>query len=200
MLRPLSGLLAAAALVLLASSPAARGEEKDETAPNPRYVYWANHKPGSTLTHVEKTTFGDAGAKLLVPDGVEVKEVTYKLLSASPDKVVVETVVTEYDFLSAIKQAPTEITFPAKLKKSHLEAVMRQANAKPGEETIDVLGKPVKCKTLEGAYTEGGDQIERKIWFAETVPGGIVKQVRVTKHDGKLVAETVVTVKAFKAE
>jgi hypothetical protein len=197
MFRSLSGLLAAAALVLLPSS-AVRAEEKDEMVPNPKYVYWANCKPGSTVTHIEKTTFPDAAAKLLAPDGVDIKEITYKLLSVTPEKVVVETTVTEYDFLSQIEQAPTKITFPAKIKKAHLEAVMREANAKPGEEALDVLGKQTKCKTMAGAYKEGDEDIERKIWFTEAVPGGIVKQTRTSKRDGKLVAETLVTTKSFK--
>ncbi len=165
---------------------------------NPRYVHWASFKPGSTVTQVEKTTFGDPMAKLLTPDGVDVKEVTYKLLQVTPEKVVLETVVVEHEFLSTIEQAPTKITFPAKIRKSHLESVMRQANAKTGEEPLDVLGKTIPCKTIEGAYPEMGDQIQRKMWYTDAVPGGIVKQTRVTKHDGQLVAETVLTVKSYK--
>jgi hypothetical protein len=197
MFRSLSGLVAVAALAVLPSA-AARAEEKDEMVPNPKYVYWANCKPGSTVTHIETTKFADAQAKLLAPDGIDVKEITYKLLSVSPEKVVVETVVVEHDFLSTIEQAPTKITFPAKIKKAHLEAIMREANAKPGEETIAVLGKQTMCKTFSGNYKEGDDQIERKIWFTDAVPGGIVQQTRTSKRDGKMVAETTVMTKAFK--
>ena len=150
------------------------------------------------MTHVEKTTLADATAKVLTPDGVDVKEITYKLLQVTPDKVVVEAVVVEHEFLSTIEQAPTKITFPAMLPKNNLEAIMRQANAKRGEETLDVLGKTIPCKTIEGAYPEMGDQIQRKMWYTDAVPGGIVKQTRVTKHDGQLVAETVLTVKSYK--
>jgi len=173
---------------------------ENEMVANPRYVHWANFKPGTTVTQIEKTTFPDATAKLLTPDGVDVKEITYKLLQVTPEKVVVETVVVEHDFISIIEQAPTKITYPAKLLKKHLEAVMRQANAKKGEETLDVLGKSIPCNTIDGAYKEGDDQIERKMWFSKEVPGGIVKQTRSTSRDGHLVADTIITLKSFKAE
>ena len=109
-------------------------------------------------------------AKVLTPDGIDVKEITYKLLQVTPEKVVVEAVVVEQEFLSTIEQAPTKITYPAKVRKDHLEAVMRQANAKKGEESLDVLGKSIKCNTLEAAYKENDDQIERKMWFTESRP------------------------------
>jgi hypothetical protein len=200
MLHSLRWLAASIAALVVLSLSAVQAEEKDEMVPNPRYVHWANCKPGSTVTHIEKTTYADPATKLLAPDGIDEKEITYKLLSVSPDKVVVETVVVEKDFLSNIEQAPTKITFPAKIRKSHLETVLREAGAKPGEETVNVLGKDLKCKTLTGDYKESGDDIHRQVCYTDAVPGGIVKQTRVTKHDGKMVAETVVTVKAYKKE
>jgi hypothetical protein len=190
-----AGVLAALAVL---SSSSARAQEKDELVANPRYMYWAAFKPGSTVTHTERTVFGEPSAKLLAPDGVDEKVITYKLIVATPEKVVLETVVVERDFLSTIEQAPTKITFLAKVRKTHLETALREAGAKAGEETIEVVGKQLRCKTLAGAYKESGDDIERKVWFTDAVPGGIVKQVRTTKHDGQLVAETTTTLKSFK--
>ena len=39
-----------------------------------------------------------------------------------------------------------------------------------------------------------------EIWVSDQVPGGMVKHTRVTKQDGKVFADTTITVKAYKVE
>lgn len=171
-----------------------------EMVANPLYKYWASHPPGATVAHTEKTTLTGADKKL-VPDGVDVKIVRYKLDKVSDESVVVQAVVTEREFLSTIQAAPTKITYPAKVKKANLEAVLHAVDAKVSEDTVKSGGAEHKCKKLSGALTRGdGELVEYQIWFCDTVPGGIVKQIRTTKQDGKVVAETVTELLATKGK
>jgi hypothetical protein len=197
------GMLAMATILMASSfagAPAAdKGEkdEKDEMVVNPLYKFWANCKPGSTVTLLEKTALGGP-EKETVPDGVDTKEVTTKLLSVTPEKVVVEVVVTEHEFLGAIESAPTKKIYPAKIKKSHLQAGLHGIDPKRGEEALEVLGEKLTCQTLAGTEKKDEREVEHKVWVSDKVPGGIVKHTRVTKQDGKLVADTTITVTAFK--
>jgi hypothetical protein len=188
----------AIATILLASSPlGVQAADKGEMVVNPFYKYWANCKPGSTVTLLEKTALGGAD-KETVPDGIDRKEVTSKLLSVTPEQVVVEVTVTEHDFLGAIQAAPTKKIYPAKIKKSHLQAGLHGVDPKKGEDTLEVLGEKLKCTTLSGTEKKEGSEVTHEVWLSDKVPGGIVKHTRTTKQDGKLVADTTITVKAFK--
>ncbi len=89
----------------------------DPLVDHPLYTHWANCKPGSTVTLIEKTVF-DSPEKNQVPDGVDEKVVTRKLLSVNAKEVVVQTVVSERDFLGMIESAPTKTTYAAKIKKA----------------------------------------------------------------------------------
>src|SRR5262249_1281434 len=155
----------------------------------------------TTVVHTEKTTFGDDATDEL-PGGVDEKIVKYKLLSVSPEKVVVESVIMEREFLNTTESAPTKIIYPAKVNKAHLDAVLLAAGAKRGEDTLKVkVGKEemaIKCQTIEGARKKKGEQVAQKFWISPTVPGGIVKRTRSTMHDGKLVAETTILLRAYK--
>src|SRR5207245_1398944 len=136
--------------------------------------------------------------KASIPDGVDEKTVTYKLLSVTAEQVVVETVVSEREFLGFVEAAPTKKTFPAKIKKAYVQQVLDQVGAVSGEDTVEVMGKKVACKTTAGTSKKDGEAVENKLWMSEAIPGGIVKRTRVTKQDGKVVAETTITVKSYK--
>src|SRR4051812_42453640 len=92
--------------------------DKEEVV-HPLYKHWAKFKPGTTVTHVEKTVFSGA-EKTLAPDGVEKKQITYNLFSVTAANVVVEVVVAEHEFLGTIVSAPTKKIFPAKITKANL--------------------------------------------------------------------------------
>jgi len=185
------------AIVLATSFLAAQGAGGDEMVVNPYYKYWANCKPGSTVTLLEKTALTGPD-KNMVPDGIDEKEVSCKLLSVTPEHVVVQFVVTEREFLSTIESAPTKKTYPAKVKKSHLLAGLHGVEPKVGEGTLDVLGKKMTCLTFSGTEKKEGMEAEHMIWLNDKVPGGVVKHTRVTKQDGKLVADTTILVKSYK--
>jgi hypothetical protein len=190
-------MLALGSIVVATSFLAAQGAGGDEMVVNPYYKYWANCKPGSTVTSLEKTVLTGSDKKM-VPDGIEEKEITCKLLSVTPEHVVVQFVVAERDFLSTIESAPTKQIYPAKVKKSHLLAGLHGVEPKIGEGSLDLLGKKLNCVTLSGTEKKDGFEAEHKIWLSDKVPGGIVLHNRVTKQDGKLVADTKIIVTAYK--
>jgi len=191
-------MLAVGTILLASPLLAVHAAEKDEMVVNPMYKHWANFKPGSTVTLAEKTVLSGPD-KELVPDGIDQKQVTYKLLSVTPEHVVVQTVVGERDFLGSIEQAPTKKTFPAKIKKSHLRAGLHGVDPKIGKDTIKVLGKEMDCTTFSGTEKKDGGEAEHEIWVSDKVPGGIVKHTRVTKQDGKVVADTTITLKSYES-
>ena len=191
--------LAASVLGLAVSLSAGGGD--GEMTDNPFYKHWAGFKEGTTVVHSEKTTFGDDATDEL-PGGIHEKVVKYKLLSVSPERVVVEAVVLEKEFLNTTESAPTKIIYPAKVNKAHLDAVLLAAGGKRGEEKLKLkMGKEdmeIKCKTIEGTRKKKGEVVKQKFWLSTKVPGGIVKRTRATTRDGKLVAETTVMLRAFK--
>jgi hypothetical protein len=185
------------ALVIPAfAAPEAGG---DEQVANPYYTWWANFKPGSTVTRLEKTAFAGK-EKADVPDGIDEKTVTYKLLDVGRGSVTVEVIVSERDFLSTTESAPTKQTYPFMVKKSHLKAALHEVDLTKGKETIDVLGKKLECVTYSGTDKSGNTETDHKIWVSDQVPGGIVKHTRNTKQDGKPYADTTIVVTAFSAK
>src|SRR5262249_54560865 len=146
MSRHLCGLSAVAILFLLLASTA-WAEEK--MGANPHYKFWGGSKRGAQAVHLEQTKLSGPEGKL-VPDRVDEKRIAYKLVGVNRNRVVVEMVVTEQDFLGYVQAAPTRHIYPAKLKKSHLERILLADGGKTGEDTVKVQGKGIKCKTLAG--------------------------------------------------
>jgi hypothetical protein len=185
----------------LAVSLAAGFAADEETADNPYYKHWADFKEGTTVDHSEKTTFGDDATDEL-PGGVAEKAVKLKLVSVSPKRVVVEAVVREKEFLNSTESAPTKITYPARVNKAHLDAVLLAAGAKYGEETLKVKvggkDREIRCKTITGTRKKKGEEVQQKFWLSTDVPGGIVKRTRATTHDGKLAAETTTLLTSYR--
>ena len=189
------GLLALGLLAGLALSAAA---QDDGMVENPKYKFWASFKPNSTSTYHEVTTFSGPEKESL-PGGKDEKTIVYRLLSANKDKVVVQTTVIEEEFLGTIESAPTKATYPAKIKKANLEAVLEEFGAKKAEEeTVKVGKEEIKCKVLAGTTkTKGGGTVDYKLYYADTVPGGIVKRTRTTREGDRTVAETVITLRSY---
>src|SRR5262245_18245019 len=176
---------------------AATAWAQEDMVANPYYKFWAGSKPGATAVHLEQTKLSGPEGKL-VPGGVDEKRIAYKLVQVSDDRVVVEMVVRERDFLGYVQAAPTRLIYPAKWRKSDLERVLLETGAKTGKETVKVRGKDVKCRTLAGTIKgQDGEEIEFKLWLSSAVPGSIVKQVRTARQKDKVVAETTTTLQSF---
>jgi hypothetical protein len=198
MLRRFLPALAALSCLALAT---ARAGDADDLVTNPRYKGWADFKPGATVTHKEQTRFpaGSPQGKYY-PRGVDERDITYKLVSVGPDKAVVQTVVLDYELLSQVEAAPTRITYPAKVKRAYVEEAREHLNVKEGKEDLEVLGKTYKCEWYETTRTTAdGEVVTRKRWIAAELPGGIVKEVTVTKKGDRVIAETTTTVLQTKA-
>jgi hypothetical protein len=195
MSRQLGGLLLVGVFFLVMASLAAAG---DEMVANPYYKFWSGSKPGATAVHIEKTKLLGPEGKL-VPGGIDEKHIVYKLVKVSDDKVVVEMIVTEEDFLGFVQAAPTHYIYPAKIKKSHLERILLADGGKTGEDKVKVEGKELKCKTVAGVVKgPDGEQTEFKLWLSDEVPGSIVKQVRTARQKDSVIAETTVTLQSYK--
>jgi hypothetical protein len=189
-----------ATLLLLAPLLDVRAGGDEEMVINPMYKSWANFKPGSISSRLEVTVFGEGGGgKSLLPDGTDEKIIVHKLLTVSPDNVVVEVLVAEKEFLGVLESAPTRMVYPAKIKKAHLQAALLELDAKKGEESLMVLGKKLECKTIFGTVNREGSTIEHKVWYSDMIPGGVVKRSRTTSQDGKVVAKTTILLKSYKA-
>jgi hypothetical protein len=183
------------ALALAASASA----QDDEMVANPKYKFWASHKAGTTATYQEVTKF-TGGNKDTVPGGKEEKTIVYKLLNVSKEKVVVQTTVTEEEGLGLVEQAPTKHIFFAKVKKSTLSALLDEFGAKEAEEETVKVGKDeIKCKVLSGVQKKDDAVITYKLYYSDSVPGGVVKRTRFSKSGEKFGAETTISLVSFAA-
>jgi hypothetical protein len=195
MFRQLRTLWAVGILAIVLASPARADEE---LVANPYYKFWAGTKPGSTAVHLERTKLSGAESTA-VPEGVDEKRIAYKLLEVDDSHAVVEMIVTERDLLGYIQAAPTRYIYPVKLKKSQLERVFQEANGKTGEESVNVGGKELKCKTVAGTVKgQDGEQFDYKLWLSDDVPGTIAKQVRTDRQKGEVVAVTTTILQSYK--
>jgi hypothetical protein len=185
--------------VLLSGGLAASGAggEGDDMVENPRYKFWAKHKPGASSTYTQITKF-QGPEKANLPGGADTKTITYKLISVNKDKAVVLTTVVEDDFLQTVESAPTKVTYPAKVKKADLHVFMREWEAKDTKEEMHkVGGKDIDCKVKSGAHKIEGGTVEAKIAYSPMVPGGVVMHTRTTKEGDKTVAETTTTLRKY---
>jgi hypothetical protein len=190
-MRLLRGTLLAGMVVLACGLSRASAEEAaDEMVDNPLYKGWVGFHPGARATVKEKTVMADGST--------EEKEIAYRLEKVSDKGAVVHTSVVTRELLSRIETAPTKIVYPAKVNKADLEAAVLNLNAKRGTETLKVLGKDLECMTFEVTRKKGNEEVKSKIWRSATVPGGIVKRVRTTSEDGKLVATTTTTLASYR--
>jgi hypothetical protein len=189
--------LAGLGVVLALAVSAFTQGDGDAMVENPKYKFWAGFKPGASATYHEVTAYSTPDKEGL-PDGKDEKTVTYKLQSVNKDRVVLQTTVVDQEFLGTIESAPTKATYPAKIKKAYVEAALEEFGAKKLEdETVKVGDQEIKCKVLIGSLKKNDTTLDYKLYYSDTVPGGIVKRQRVTKSGGQVVAETTVTLQSY---
>ena len=130
---------------------AALGQE----AENPDYKAWASLKPGSWV-------------KLRIRSGTSDKEVTVRLVQATPEQVVVERTTRTRLGARTVAEAPFLEAIPA--RKARTGAILRE-----GEEEIEAAGRRLRAKVLELEQREGERVLRVKVWASPEVPGGAVK-------------------------
>ncbi|HJZ59686.1 MAG TPA: hypothetical protein VKE74_32380 [Gemmataceae bacterium] len=192
---PLSRFCVVVALLFVSSSLLVAQDK--EQADNPFYKFWSKSKVGASVTLKETTKLSGpaAGGET---GGVEVRLISHKLIELTPEKAVVETVVTEGEMFGYVQSAPTKHIYPAKMSKEVLEELIRETGAKGEKAKLKVGDKEMEVMYLTGTMKGSkDDEVEHKIWLSDEVPGAIVKRVRVSKFKGEVVAETTIEMVSF---
>jgi hypothetical protein len=193
----------AALLAPLALVGAADDKEMKDTVPNPAYKHWSAFKPGAMAVHkqviVDKAPDGpnsiDATGK---PEGASEELLTYKLLSVTPEKAVIEMVETELAPGSETEHAPVKITYHAKLHPKHKgKNKDKVGKFKETTEEVEVGGMKIKANVVESEIKEGDEVSHQKLWWSNDVPGGLVKEVVTKSQGGKVYYETTTTLLKF---
>jgi hypothetical protein len=152
---------------------------------NPPYAHWSQFAVGTSVTTKEIVTLSDGSAVEAV--------VNSKLLSKSKDKLTVETLVTGGGAgkqAGAVEQTKTLTDFPAKVKFEQTDTPdVAGYSVTEGKELVDVKGKQVEAEWTEATASNGDETVVEKVWTAQNIPGGIVKQT-VTKKKGAQVASS----------
>src|SRR5262245_52268829 len=120
---PLSRCCVVAALLF--APPSLLVAQDKEQAENPFYKFWSKSKVGATVS-LKETTNVKAPAGTGGGEGGDVKQITQKLVELTPEKAVVETVVTEGETFGYVQSAPTRHIFPAKMSKDVLEDLLKE--------------------------------------------------------------------------
>ena len=164
-----------AVAALLALPAIAEDAPKTKKIANPEYDNWAQFQVGA---FVEITTESETmGQK-------STSTATTKLLELTKEKAVVETNMGIEGVPPMRRDVPKEIEVPDPTP---------DAKFKEGEETIDVAGTSMKCKTIESTTVTGDMTGTSKVWMSEQVPGRTAKMEVVSS--GK-VGDMVITSKA----
>lgn len=141
----------ALAFVIALLSPATQAKEYHE------FDYWSGYKVGSTVSM--KLEMEAQGAKITV-------ELTRTVLETGAEKVVIET------------KTKVSVGGMAQPEGTEKEEILKDKDKDPikvekeGDEEIEVAGKKLKCRWIEGTQKE---TTKLKFWVSKDVPGGIVK-------------------------
>ncbi len=163
--------------------------QSDEMVNNPPFAHWSSFPVGTRVTQKETVT---------LPDGAKLQMVkTYKLLKKAKDKVVVEGKFTQTG--AAGSNTTTSVdSYPARVKRQEVDTPSSMASVTEGKETVDVKGKPVEAEWVQAVVQSGDEVFTEKVWTAQHIPGGIIKQTLVKKKGDKVVSESVLEMVEYK--
>jgi hypothetical protein len=148
---------------LLALPAIAEDAPKTKKIANPEYDNWAQFQVGA---FVELTTESEAmGQKSTMT-------ATTKLLELTKEKAVIETNMGIEGVPAMRRDVPKEIEVP---DVKGPDSPTPDVKIKEGEETIDVAGTSMKCKTIESTAVTGDMTATSKTWMSEQIPGRIAK-------------------------
>jgi hypothetical protein len=170
------------------AKPAETPPKAGDMVNNPPYAHWSQFAIGTSVTTKEVVT---------LPDNTTAEAVvTSKLVSKSKEKLTVETVVNAGGAGKqggAVEQTKTLTDFPAKVKFEQASTPAAAGySVTEGKELVDVKGKQVEAEWVEATATNGDETVVEKVWTAQDVPGGIVKQT-LTKKKGAQVTNSSIT-------
>ncbi len=180
---------------------AAGAADDEQMVNNPPYTHWSAFKPGTTVTQREKVLFYTGSDEADYYGGARINDLEYKLLEVTPKLVVVQMTLFEHGPGSVTEHSPVKITYPATAPKSHVLGGREEIEKfTEGEEEVKVIDKMVKAHFIDIVDIDGDETVEWKIWESNAIPGGIAKEVKKTKKQNKVVAETITHVLSFKVE
>lgn len=166
------------AALLLAAPARAEDAPKMKRISNPEFENWSQFAVGAfvELTTESETNGNKSSSKMV-----------HKLVELTKEKAVVETtmvlegVPAEFAPKPTKREVPKEVEVP---EKRAPEDERPQYRTKEGEETIDVAGTSMKCKTSESTVEGEGMTTLSKTWMSKDVPGMLAKTEQTT--EGKM--------------
>ncbi len=173
--------------------------EKAEMVANPAYKNWSEFKKGTSVTQKEIVIdkSGDDPNTIdatATPPGPNERLITYKLIDKSPERVVVQKIITEVEGGNLVEHPPLRIIYPARIAKKYTDQGHPKSKVedfKEGEEALTVQGKKIDCHWVESRIKIGDEESIAKVWAAsDVVPGGTVRAITVKKQGGKVLFET----------
>ena len=173
--------------LLLAGFAAA---DEPATIDNPEFAHWSKFKVGTWVKLESEQTGGGQTMKTTM---------THKVVELTKEKAVIETTMSFG--MPGMEPQTTKRDVPAKMPKPP-EVPKTDESLKPevkeGEETIEVVGKKIKCKTTEMTMDIGQTKSWTKSWTSEDVPGFLVKMEQ--KTTGAAESSSKTTLKEWKSE
>ncbi len=177
-------------VVLAATSAFADAPKVGDMVNNPPYAHWVQFAVGTSVTVKEVVTLADGSLAETV--------VTSKLIAKNKDELTVETVAVGAAGSThggAAEETKTVTDYPAKVKFERAHSpVSASYSVTEGKEVVDVKGKQVEAEWVEASATNGDETVVEKVWTAQDVPGGIVKQTITKKKGGKVASQSTLSV------
>ena len=182
--------VAVAAFAVAGAAPAQQALPKpDEMVNTPPFQHWSSFPVGTRVTQKQVVT---------LPDGAKLEQViVQKLLEKTPERITVETVVTDNSkYITERTRAVT--TYPPTIRMDQVSASSPDAAVTEGKEELVVKGKKIATEWVEAVTKSGDDVWREKTWTAQEIPGGIVKETLVHERGGKVVSESTLELVDFK--
>lgn len=184
MRRPIA--LAWIAALVLAATPAFAGDApKTKKIANPEFANWSKFAVGALveLTSVSETMGQKSTSKM-----------THKLVELTAEKAVVETTIAMEGMPAEFAPPPQRRDVPKEVEVPDVPtptAPTPDMKVVEGEETIDVAGTSMKCKTTETTLTASGMTTKTKTWMSDDLPGITAKMEM--RSEGKVGEMSILT-------
>lgn len=157
---------------------------------NPRYLRWADHEPGTTITIRETTV-----SKMVTTTTTT----NYQLLSVDTDTVVVQSTGqiiapdgTEYP------PNTQEMTYPRwiALPKVSPDPSRPHGTVDEREEPVTVLGRVYPAKWYKSTGSVEAGKTETETWIVDEIPGGLAKSIHRIPVSQKVITSEIVKMTA----
>jgi hypothetical protein len=151
-----------------------------DLADHPQYANWSQFEVG-TLVRRQKVVTNESGS-------VQVRT-TLRLVSKTPERIVVEQQVTVIRPESTLENPVQLFEYPAKFRVPngmHLEqfALPSLKAKKTGEETLSIAGREIPAEIYEWKEVNEAGPMTVKSWLSEAIPGRFLREQTLIIRDG----------------